>query len=123
MSKAKRQSIEDKHPSYRTGRQANLPGPGPGRPKGFKPVTDLRKAVIEALENKGGVEYLMALADEHPKAFASLVAKAMPQELKAELRMVNDELISVMQKRRQMLAEARGEVIEDAEVVDVTDEP
>ena len=122
MAKAKPKP-EDKHPSYRTGQQANLPGPGPGRPKGFKPVTDLRKAVIEALENKGGVEYLMGLADEHPKAFASLVAKAMPQELKAELRVVNQDLLNLLQERRQKLAEARGEVIEDAEVVDVTDEP
>lgn len=122
MAKAK-QKLEDKHPSFRTGQQANLPGPGPGRPKGFKPVTDLRKAVIEALENKGGVQYLMNLADEHPKAFASLVAKAMPQELKAELRVVNQDLLNLLQERRKRLAEARGEVIEDAEVVDVTDEP
>ncbi len=35
--------------------------------------------VLHALDQKGGVRYLMQQADENPKAFLALVARCIPQ--------------------------------------------
>ena len=97
--------------------------PGPGVPKNVpQNYRDLREALTLSLANMGGVEYLDFLARYHPKSYVMLLGKLMPQEIKAELRMVNDELIGIMQQRREQLAKAKADLIEDAEVVDVDDE-
>ena len=62
----------------------------PGRPKGTKKTggrqkgstnkltTDVKEMILTALENKGGVDYLMLQADENPTAFLTLIGKVLP---------------------------------------------
>lgn len=54
--------------------------PGPGRPKGVpnKNTTALKEMILQALDGKGGVDYLVRQADENPTAFLSLVGKVLP---------------------------------------------
>lgn len=51
-----------------------------GRQKGTpnKTNADLKNMILNALDNKGGVKYLMRQADENPTAFMSLVGKVLP---------------------------------------------
>lgn len=58
----------------------NLPGPGPGRPKGVpnKLNAALKEMILEALEESGGVAYLVKQADANPTAFLTLVGKVLP---------------------------------------------
>ena len=64
---------------------SNLPGPGPGRPKGVPNKTTglIREMVTAALDEAGGVDYLVERARD-PKtasAFLSLVGKVLPIQL------------------------------------------
>lgn len=63
----------------------NLPGPGPGRPKGTpnKNTTALKEMILEALEGAGGVEYLMERAKDSKtaSAFLTLVGKVLPMQV------------------------------------------
>lgn len=54
--------------------------PGAGRPKGIPNqfTQDMRNAVWEAFDRKGGVEYLVFLAEEHPKVFGTMLQKLIP---------------------------------------------
>lgn len=54
--------------------------PGPGRPKGIpnKTTTALKEMILQALDKKGGVEYLERQADENPTAFLTLIGKVLP---------------------------------------------
>ena len=54
--------------------------PGPGRPKGVpnKATTEIRKAIVEAFDKAGGVDYLVNLAQTEPKTFIPLLAKVVP---------------------------------------------
>lgn len=71
--------------------QDNLPGPGPGRPKGVpnKTTALLKDAILTAAtqsgrdtKGKGGlVGYLKRVADEDMKAFAGLLGKVMPLQI------------------------------------------
>lgn len=56
---------------------------GGGRPKGSldKNNKQLREMVLEALEKKGGPEYLAKQADENPAAFMSLLGRILPTQL------------------------------------------
>ena len=62
---------------------------GPGRPKGSlnKTTTQLKEAILGALEAAGGKEgsvgYLRRLAIENSSAFASLLGKVLPTTLAA----------------------------------------
>ena len=60
----------------------NLPGAGPGRPKGVpnKATTELKAMILQALDGAGGVDYLMGCAQD-PKtaaAFLGLIGKVLP---------------------------------------------
>jgi hypothetical protein len=62
--------------------RGNLPGAGPGRPKGVpnKATTQLKDMILTALSNAGGAEYLEARAND-PRtaaAFLGLVGKVLP---------------------------------------------
>lgn len=62
--------------------KSNLPGAGPGRPKGVpnKATTQLKDMILTALSNAGGAEYLEARAND-PRtaaAFLGLVGKVLP---------------------------------------------
>ena len=58
-----------------------------GRKKGSKNLTTIavKEAILQALENVGGVKYLENLAEKDPRSFVQLVGKVVPAELKADL--------------------------------------
>ena len=65
--------------------RGNLPGPGPGRPKGVpnKNTGIIREMILEALESAGGADYLLQRAHD-PKtaaAFLGLVGKVLPMQI------------------------------------------
>lgn len=64
--------------------------PGPGRPKGVlnKTTKAVKEMILEALSNKGGVEYLEKQADENPTAFLTLVGKVLPLDVNANVQTV-----------------------------------
>lgn len=60
--------------------------PGPGRPKGSpnKITSQIKDMIVQALENKGGVEYLEQQADKNPTAFMGLIGKVLPMQVTGE---------------------------------------
>ncbi len=54
--------------------------PGAGRKPGVpnKISGDVKAMILGALEEKGGVDYLVEQADQNPTAFLSLVGKVLP---------------------------------------------
>jgi hypothetical protein len=73
-------------PVKKTG--SNLPGAGPGRPKGVpnKTTALVREMVTAALDEAGGVDYLVERARD-PKtasAFLTLVGKVLPIQVTGE---------------------------------------
>jgi hypothetical protein len=72
----------------------NIPGPGPGRPKGSpnKTTKILREAILEAAEQSGEdgqgrdglVGYLRRVADTDIKAFSTLLGKVLPLQVTGE---------------------------------------
>jgi len=59
-----------------------------GRAKGTpnKLTADVKTMVLEALEGSGGVDYLMARAEDQPVAFMGLVGKVLPLTVKAQVQ-------------------------------------
>lgn len=55
----------------------------PGRPKGVpnKMTTEVKQMILEALDQAGGVSYLVEKADSHPQAFLSLLGKVLPLQV------------------------------------------
>lgn len=65
--------------------KSNLPGAGPGRPKGVPNKTNgaIKDMILEALSEAGGVSYLVDRAND-PKtasAFLGLVGKVLPMQV------------------------------------------
>ena len=56
---------------------------GAGRKKGVpnRITTLLKDQVLQALEESGGVAYLVTLARENPNAFSSLLGRIMPTQV------------------------------------------
>jgi len=56
---------------------------GKGRPKGTpnKATKQLKEMILEALDRKGGVAYLVVQADENPTAFLTLIGKVLPMTI------------------------------------------
>lgn len=54
-----------------------------GRAKGVpnKTTAAVKDMILQALSNKGGVEYLERQADENPTAFMTLVGKVLPLQV------------------------------------------
>lgn len=54
-----------------------------GRPKGSvnKVTKTIREAIIESFDAIGGAAWLKRLAEEDPKTYAMLIAKAMPTQV------------------------------------------
>ena len=68
--------------------KSNLPGAGPGRPKGGsnKNTAAIKDMILTALSNAGGAEYLERRAND-PKtaaAFLGLVGKVLPLQVTGE---------------------------------------
>jgi hypothetical protein len=66
--------------------KSNLPGPGPGRPKGVpnKTTALLKDAILLAATNAGDgdmAEYLTKQAKENPTAFMGLLGKVLPMQV------------------------------------------
>lgn len=55
----------------------------------------VREALLEALDRKGGAAYFERLADEHPQAFAALVGKLIPSEIRAEVETARENILIV----------------------------
>lgn len=57
-----------------------------GRVKGIpnKVNADLKQMILNALDKKGGVDYLARQADENPTAFLSLVGRVLPMTLQGD---------------------------------------
>lgn len=67
--------------------QKNRGNAGKGRRKGSKNKLPgrLKRMVLQALIDVGGVDYLCRQAEENPTAFLALVAKLMPRTVKGEV--------------------------------------
>lgn len=65
------------------GNPATLTNAGKGRPKGVpnKNTAALKDMILQALNDKGGVEYLAKQATENPTAFMTLIGKVLPMQL------------------------------------------
>lgn len=52
----------------------------PGKPHGAnnKVTTQLKEMILQALDESGGVSYLVTQAEKSPSAFLSLIAKVLP---------------------------------------------
>lgn len=59
---------------------------GKGRPKGVpnKTTAAIKDMIVQALDKKGGVDYLVTQADENPVAFMGLVGKVLPMQVTGE---------------------------------------
>lgn len=57
--------------------------PGPGRPKGSqnKQTKALKEMILHALDEAGGIQYLLAQAHDNPNAFMTLVGKVLPLDV------------------------------------------
>jgi hypothetical protein len=57
-----------------------------GRPKGSvnKTTAAVKDMVLQALNNKGGVEYLERQAEANPTAFLTLVGKVIPLQVSGD---------------------------------------
>lgn len=66
---------------------ANTGNMGLGRPKGAqnKITRELKTMILEALENKGGVEYLERQAEDNPTAFLTLIGKVLPLQVAGDM--------------------------------------
>lgn len=58
-----------------------------GRKKGTpnKTTVALKTAIMNAFEEVGGQDYLVRVAKDDPKTFLTLLARVLPQELKADV--------------------------------------
>jgi hypothetical protein len=65
--------------------RGNLPGAGPGRPKGIpnKNTAAIKDMILQALEGAGGVAYLQDRAKDPrtASAFLGLVGKVLPLQI------------------------------------------
>lgn len=60
---------------------------GKGRPKGApnKTTKQLKDMILQALDNAGGVDYLVTQAEENPTSFLTLVGKVLPLQVNADV--------------------------------------
>lgn len=63
------------------------PPPGPGRPKGSqnKINAEIKDMIRNALDELGGVAYLVQQGRENPTSFNSLISKTIPADVNAKL--------------------------------------
>jgi len=65
--------------------KSNLPGAGPGRPKGVpnKNTAQLKDMILKALDSAGGAEYLERRANDPrtASAFLALIGKVLPMTI------------------------------------------
>lgn len=78
-----------------------------GRAKGTpnKVTVEVKSAILRAFEELGGWEYLVDVGRKKPEIFCALLAKIVPQELKAQI----EDIVPVV---RLFTSRAPGQVIE-----------
>jgi hypothetical protein len=50
-----------------------------------KVTAELKEMILQALDNAGGVEYLVSKAETHPQAFMALIGKVLPMTINGRL--------------------------------------
>jgi len=87
-----------------------------GRPKGVlnKTTATVKQAIVDAFHLAGGVDYLVKLAGKDPRAFATLLAKILPTDVKVDGDIRHSALFSPEQLRRMADAQEQG-------TIDITD--
>lgn len=80
------------------GRKPGTPKTG-GRKKGTpnKLTADVKAMILEALDQAGGVAYLLAQARDNPNAFLTLVGKVLPMTLAGDAD--NPVAVAVIERR------------------------
>ena len=97
------------------------PAAGKGRPKGArnKLTRDIREMIRAALNQAGGVSYLVKQAESNPTAFLTLVGKIIPAQINATVdkrdvtELTRDELLERIASAR---AAHRGADSEDGHI-------
>jgi hypothetical protein len=57
------------------------PAPGPGRPKGCKnKFTDLKNAILQVVEEEGGIEYFREFMKKNPVHFFNAIRDLLPKK-------------------------------------------
>lgn len=75
-------------------------GAGPGRPKGIpnKTTTQVKEMILAALDQAGGISYLVEQAEKNPQAFLTLVGKVLPLQVTGGGEN-GEHIISVVERR------------------------
>lgn len=70
---------------------------GKGRPKGVpnKATTAIKEMVIQALDQAGGVHYLVTQSKLNPTAFLTLVGKVIPLQVDGSLGLIGMPAIEI----------------------------
>jgi hypothetical protein len=79
-----------------------------------KLTRDIREMIRAALDQAGGVKYLVAQAEKNPAAFLTLVGKIIPTQIDAAVKrdvaeLTRDELLALIADARAARAAAEGE--------------
>lgn len=84
-----------------------------GRPKGTpnRITAIIKEALMESFDRVGRAEYLVRMAEEEPKAYLQLLAKVLPHEIQAEMKVTD---------ARPPLVKRRAVEVIDGEVVEAT---
>ena len=87
--------MEDRIPKIgqSTGKRAG--NRGMGRPKGSvnKTTKTLKEALLNSFETLGSEKWLVSLAESDPKAYASLLGRLVPSEVKAEVSSPDERIV------------------------------
>ena len=65
--------------AFKKGQVTNPKGRTPGVPN--KITAELKDMILQALDEAGGVEYLVSCAKKNPQAFLTLVGKVLPLQV------------------------------------------
>jgi hypothetical protein len=69
-----------------------------GRKKGTpnKHTASIKAMIVQALDEVGGVSYLVNMAEEHPAVFCTLIGKVLPMNVTSEDGSMTPRVIKVV---------------------------